>query len=101
MPERLQWDRLRNRNWGDIKFRRQHPIRPYITDFFCAEVKLAIELDGHSHDTTGQADLAREEYLRERGIQIIRFTNDDVLQNLERVLEAIANAVEAIRAGRD
>lgn len=99
VPERLLWGKLRDRRWGDVKFHRQHPIGPYVTDFFCAEHNLAIELDGHSHDTTAMADLAREKNLQARGVRIIRFTNDDVLLNLEGVLEAIANAIEAIRAG--
>ena len=99
VPERLLWGRLRDRRWGDVKFRRQHPIGPYVTDFFCAEHNLVIELDGHSHDTTAKADLTREENLRKRGFRIIRFTNDSVIQDLGGVLEAIANAIEAIRAG--
>lgn len=100
VPERLLWGKLRDRRWGDVKFRRQHAIGPYVTDFFCAEYNLAIELDGHSHDTTARADLTREENLRKRGVHIIRFTNDEVLQNPDGVLEAIANTIDAMRSGR-
>ncbi|HNQ24278.1 MAG TPA: DUF559 domain-containing protein [Phycisphaerae bacterium] len=92
-PERLLWGHLRGRRFGAFKFRRQHVLGPYVADFFCAECQLIIELDGHSHDTTATGDVRREEFLRRMGIEVIRFTNDEVLGGIERVLTAIENTL--------
>ena len=98
-PERLLWGRLRDRRVSGLKFRRQHAMGPYIADFFWPECGLAIELDGHSHDTTAKADRKRDEYLQGHGVHVLRFGNDEVLGNLDGVLEAIANAAEAFVSG--
>ncbi len=92
-PERLLWSRLRDGQLEGTRFRRQHVIGPYVADFYCAKHNLVIELDGHSHDTTAQADLRREEYLKEQGCRIVRFRNDEVIENIDGVLDAISNAV--------
>ena len=77
------------------KFRRQHPVAPYILDFYCHELKLAIELDGGQHNAEkGQAhDLKRTAFLEAQGITVLRFWNNDVFQQPENVLEAIYHAV--------
>ncbi len=93
-PERLLWSRLRNRQLTGAKFRRQHVIGPYVVDFFCPQRKLVIELDGHSHDTTGIADLERERYLQQQGLHVIRFGNDEVIRNVDGVAEAVCSALE-------
>lgn len=93
-PERLLWSRLRNRQVGGAKFRRQHVIGPYVVDFFCPQRKLVIELDGHSHDTTATADLERERYFQQQGLHVIRFGNDAVIRNVDRVAEAVCSAAE-------
>jgi very-short-patch-repair endonuclease len=77
LPERLLWDHLRNRRFNGLKFRRQHTFGPYVLDFYCAELKLAIELDGPYHLRTEQAarDSERTSYLEARGMRLMRFTN--------------------------
>ena len=92
--ERLLWQHLRNRQMAGYKFRRQYPCPPYVLDFYCAELHLAIELDGGQHyEERGQLkDRRRDEFLRGLGIRVLRFGNQDVLTNLEGVLETILAA---------
>jgi very-short-patch-repair endonuclease len=75
----------------DFKFRRQHPIERFIIDFYCAEVKLCIEIDGDSHSEPGQKeyDTARTELLESIGCKVIRFTNNDVRHNMDAVAREI------------
>jgi very-short-patch-repair endonuclease len=73
------------------KFRRQHPVPPYVVDFYCDAFKLVIELDGSQHSE--EADRVRTKYLEKRGFTVLRFTNHDVLENRMAVLEAIWNIV--------
>jgi very-short-patch-repair endonuclease len=88
-PEQILWSILSRRQLGGLKFRRQHPIEPYIIDFYCPRVNLAIELDGESHEGRQAYDADRERFLRNLGLRIIRVTNDDVLNNLDGVAELI------------
>ena len=92
--ERKLWQRLRSKQLYGIKFRRQHPIDRFILDFFCYEYNLAIEIDGDSHYQPDQQayDQARAEWLAGYGIRVIRFTNRDVDNNIEGVLEEIVRA---------
>jgi very-short-patch-repair endonuclease len=89
------WQHLRNRNLK-YKFRRQHPIEFFIIDFYCAEAKLLIEVDGASHFQNSQIeyDQARTEYLEGLGYKIIRFTNHDVRYNINSVVARIIEEVE-------
>ena len=98
--EKRLWSRLRNRQIGNLKFRRQHPFGNRVVDLFCEEAKLAIELDGSGHLTgRGQtSDLDREIELYEKGIRVLRFYNHDIFSNLEGVLEAIIYAVDPERS---
>jgi len=82
--EKRLWPHLRNRQVANLKFRRQHPLDDRIVDFFCAEAKLAIELDGSGHTSyRGQtSDLDREIELYEKGIRVRRFHNTDVFHKL-------------------
>jgi ATP-dependent DNA helicase RecQ len=93
--EATLWRYLRNRNLK-YKFRRQHPIDFFIIDFYCAEAKLLIEIDGDSHLVKEQMeyDKARTGYLEERGYKVIRFTNNDVRYNINAVADEIIKAVE-------
>ncbi len=89
------WNLLRNRNLK-YKFRRQYPIDFFIIDFYCAEAKLLIEIDGSSHLEKEQQeyDQARTEYLEASGYKVIRFTNDDVRYNIHAVVTEIMEEVE-------
>jgi len=100
-PERLLWRYLRDRQVSQTKFRRQEVVGPYVTDFLCEEHKLVVELDGHSHDTTAVEDSERELFLTAQGFRVIRFMNDDVLRNIRGVVQSIADAIEAIREGKE
>jgi len=75
-----------------LKFRRQHSIGGFIVDFYCPEKRLAIELDGDVHEEKKQAtyDKARQKTIEALGIKVLRFTNEDVIQNVEDVLKAIS-----------
>jgi len=94
--EATLWQHLRNRNLK-YKFRRQHPIDFFIIDFYCAEAKLLIEIDGSSHLEKEQQeyDQARTEYLEAHGYKVIRFTNDDVRYNIHAVVTVIMEKVES------
>lgn len=88
--EKILWSLLRN-NQLNYKFRRQHPIDPYIVDFFCVELSLIIELDGGQH--TEEADGKRSLYLEEQGFRMLRFWNNEVLKNREGVYQSICMTV--------
>ena len=90
--ERRLWHRLRNRQLNRAKFRRQHPIGSYIADFFCTEACLVIELDGSQHGEAHerQADERRTEYLEREGYKVLRFWNEEVFDNIDGVLQRIA-----------
>jgi len=94
--EKRLWACLRNRKLAGLKFRRQHPLADRTVDFFCAETKLAVELDGSGHlgELRQGSDLDREIELYEKGIRILRFRNSEVLENLESVLNSIIYAIE-------
>ena len=94
--ERILWRHLRNRRFADYKFRRQHPIDPYILDFYCPAAKLAIELDGGGHNyPVGQIrDRTRSEFLTTQAIIVLRFWNHQVRQELDSVLRAIWFALQ-------
>ena len=88
--ESLLWYVLRGRRRCGLKFRRQYPIEPWIVDFACSERLLIVELDGAYHEATLEADARRESDLCRKGWDVIRFTNDDVLSDVEAVAVAIA-----------
>lgn len=92
--EKLIWSKFRNRQFLNLKFRRQHPIPPYIVDFFCEEISLIIELDGGQHND--DADKIRSEFLQSRGYTIFRYWNNDALKNTEGVLEDIMIKIKNI-----
>ncbi len=71
--EKLLWKHLRNRQPEGMKFRRNHPVRPYIVDFVCLEKKLVIEVDGGQHTETVEYDKKRTEYLTRKGYRVIGF----------------------------
>lgn len=87
--ERRLWEYLRAGRLEGFKFRRQHPVPPYVLDFCCKECGLAVELDGSQHSE--DADALRSRYLESQGWRIVRFWNNDVLNNTDAVIEAIWN----------
>jgi very-short-patch-repair endonuclease len=87
--EKLLWQHLRNRQIEDCKFRRQQVIESFTVDFVCIEIKLIIELDGGQHQDQVSYDEARTRTLELNGFRVLRFWNNDVLQNTEGVLEVV------------
>ena len=89
--ERKLWSHLRGSQINGSKFRRQHPVPPYIADFCCVERRLIVELDGSQHSI--RVDAARMKYLESQGFHLLRFWDNEVLLNMDSVLEVIWNAV--------
>ena len=87
-PEKKLWQYLRNKQLKGNKFFRQYGIGEYIADFYCPKLKLVIEIDGESHfnDEAIEYDRIRTEYFNSLGIKVIRFTNTEVMKNIEGVL---------------
>jgi len=98
--EQKLWWCLRNRRLNGFKFRRQVPVLTYVPDFYCADCKLLVELDGDSHDGREQYDEKRTQDLMNQGYRVVRFLNTDVFDNLVAVLEAILAECEASVAER-
>jgi len=93
--EKLLWSKLRNRQLDGVKFRRQQPIGKYIVDFVSFDKRLIIEIDGgqHGEDAIKARDNARERTLTSSGYRLLRFWNNEVLQNIEGVVEKIRQAL--------
>ena len=90
--ERLLWTRLRKRQVRGHKFRRQHVLPPFIVDFYCAPEQLAIELDGPFHTAKAKQDQRRCWFLQEcYAVMVIRFSNEEVLDDVDVVVEKIAS----------
>lgn len=96
--ERLLWARLRGRQLGGFKFRRQVPIFRFVADFVCIEAKLIIELDGGQHAEQAAYDEARTLALEQAGFQVLRFWNHQVIQGMEGVLVETLIALKMARA---
>ena len=91
--EQVLWYRLRNRQLDGCKFRRQHEIDRYVADLVCVERMLIVELDGGQHLDQQDYDEARTRHLQSKGYRVLRFWNNDVLTNIERVLEVLVEAL--------
>jgi len=91
--ERKFWPAVRNRQIDGHKFRFQATIEPFIVDFLCVEAMLIVELDGGQHNE--QADASRTRFLERQGYRVLRFWNNDVLENLEGVIEVVRVALAA------
>lgn len=97
--EATLWRILKERQVYGLKFRRQHSVGPYILDFYCPALKLAIELNGESHAMREEYDDRRTDYLfRVAGITVLRFENRVVFEDLERIIEEIGEKVAASNA---
>lgn len=91
--ESLLWSRLRARRLQGIKFRRQQPIENFIVDFVSFEKRIVIELDGGQHKMNKEKDNERDRFLANNGFTVLRFWNNDIVENLEGVLEVIQKNV--------
>ena len=87
------WDQLRNRQVRGVRFNFQRPIGPYICDFVARTPKLIVEVDGGQHALNVETDARRTAFLKMRGYRLIRFWNNDVLENIEGVVAAIEQAL--------
>jgi very-short-patch-repair endonuclease len=91
--EQLLWKHLRLKQMEGFKFRRQQPIDNYIVDFVCLEKRIVVEVDGGQHATQNEEDIVRDTYLQQQGFYVLRFWNNEVLQNINGVLEDISDRV--------
>jgi very-short-patch-repair endonuclease len=87
--ERLLWSKLRRKQVCGLSFRHQVPIGPFVADFACLAIGLVIEVDGGQHGLQQEQDARRTQWLEARGYRVLRFWNNEVLQNLSGVLEVI------------
>ncbi len=96
--EVILWSRLRRKQLG-FKFRRQHSIGKYIVDFYCKELQLVIELDGwqHKEEFSGKYENTRTDFLKRKGLYILRFWNNDVNDNIDYVVQKIMNICERLK----
>ena len=96
--ERLLWSQLKNNQVSGFKFRRQHGVGPYILDFYCPEAKLAIEIDGSSHDSeeARKNDERRQAFIEEFEIRFLRFSDTELFENMNRVIEKIKEELNRV-----
>ena len=94
--ERALWEHLARRQQG-AKFSRQMPVGPYYADFLCRELNLVIELDGHSHDVAPERDAVRDQWMKAKGYTVLRFTNAEVHENTDGVVQAISATIREMR----
>jgi very-short-patch-repair endonuclease len=97
--EAIVWQKLRCKQLENCKFRNQYSVDRFVLDFYSPEIKLAIEIDGESHFQEGvaQYDQERQIFIESAGIKFLRFTNKDVYENLNGVLETIAYKIRELR----
>ena len=97
--ESTLWNLLKGKQIMGMKFRRQHSVGPYILDFYCPQIRLCIELDGHEHFTSvgdAQDDIRTEYLLRYHGIQTLRFENSDIFNHTEGVIGIIGETIQEL-----
>ena len=100
--EDIVWSYVKG-NQSGVRFRRQHPLLFYISDFYCHQLKLVIEIDGsvHNKDDVKINDVARQKEIEQLGIKVIRFTNEQVLQTPEIILKSIMNTIKELQISKD
>ena len=101
-PEAVLWRLLRGRHFSGLKFRRQHPIGPFITDFYCADLHWVIEVDGGQHNTAEAKayDERRTGYIAGQGVTVTRFWSDEVMERREAVIQQMENIARRLAAER-
>jgi very-short-patch-repair endonuclease len=97
--EVILWKSLSRKQMMGCKFRRQYSVDKYVIDFYCPELKLAVEVDGDSHyvKDTEEYDKERQDYIEQFGIKFLRVTNNDIYKNLRGVLLTISDAIEKMK----
>ena len=95
LPEVLLWQKIKQRAFG-VQFHRQVPMLNYIVDFYCHEIQLAIEIDGLSHDFNDVYDLKRQDEIEAYGVTFLRFSNEDIKNNMFSVLLVIEQTCEKL-----
>ena len=95
-PEVLLWQRLRLRP-GAVKFRRQHPVGAYVADFYAAEGRVIVEVDGVAHDFRVERDAVRDDWLRGQGFVVVRVAAVDVLKDVDGVVDGLVRLILASR----
>ena len=93
--EIILWSKIKGKQINEYKFRRQYSIDKFVVDFYCPKLNLAIEVDGDSHSLGKEKeeyDIERQSFIESKGIRFLRFTNNEIYKNLDRVLEIITNA---------
>jgi len=96
--EKILWSKLNKNQISGLQFRRQHPIDKFITDFFCPKIKLAIEIDGSIHDIPEYHihDLGRSDIIKDFGITIVRFTNEQIINEIDYTVNQIEKISEKL-----
>ena len=94
--EKILWEKLNNNQLG-YRFKPQHPVDIYIADFYCHKLKLIIEVDGSSHDNKMERDQNRTSELNNFGITVIRFSNQEVLNETEKIVTTIKSVIENLK----
>ena len=100
VAEEKIWVEVLSKRKTGCKFLRQKPINRFVLDFYCSELNLAIEIDGDSHNKKKNYDKSRDLFLKQMGIKTIRFTNDEVLNNIDKIREKIMNFITPPCQGR-
>jgi very-short-patch-repair endonuclease len=97
--EKMLWDKIKGKQIESCKFRRQYSVAQFIIDFYCPELKLAIEIDGESHfqEDAVRYDQQRQIFIESAGIIFLRFTNNEVFENLNSILEIITEKIRELR----
>jgi very-short-patch-repair endonuclease len=96
-PETRMWLQLRAARFEGIKFRRQKVVGRYIADFAANDPKLVVEIDGETHDVDDERDRVRTRYFEEQGYTVLRFSNADVMRNLDGVLTRLSEVIASLR----
>ena len=99
--EKILWEKLKGKQMKGYDFHRQKPLDHYIVDFYCSELMLAIEIDGSVHlkDDIRLRDVLRQESIEDYGVKFLRFTNEEVMNNLKQVVEEIEGWIEKVEDG--
>ena len=94
--ENILWQELRGHKLNRLKFRRQHSIDKFVVDLYCREKKLIIEVDGEIHDSQKEKDSLRQKFLEEIGYAVLRIKNEEIINDLKKVLEKIKSSINSL-----